>query len=235
MVSDDDDVQELNAQTTHQQSAFGGASNSGIPRVPRKDGSDFFIPGVTLPPLGEGILQEGRSIGTGSLANVFGYHIGRVTSYSSKLLYLPSLVNSFDPFSSPFQANNNFYTVLHIAQEGSASWLFTAALENANNDLQELRAMNEEALAQVKKANKESEGLKAALEEAHRAMELEQKAREEARNLLSSSLGAGRRPSRSSRSSSLSWMSRRLSSLQLFNSTRSPRSRSLSWRKRRRT
>ena len=67
MVSDDDDMQELDPFTAQQQSAFGSGPNFNIPESSRQDDPGFFIPGVTLPPLEEGMLQNARETGTGGL------------------------------------------------------------------------------------------------------------------------------------------------------------------------
>ena len=79
VVSDDEDVRELNPHTAQQQSAFSGRPSFNIPESSRKDGSGFFIPGITLPPLGEGMLQNARETRTSGVANEFGYHIAPFT------------------------------------------------------------------------------------------------------------------------------------------------------------
>ena len=50
--------------------------------------------------------------------------------------------------------------------------------------MKELRVVNDEALAQAKRDNKEFEGFKVALEEGHRAIEHERKGMEEAQKLM---------------------------------------------------
>lgn len=77
VVSEDEDLQEISPNQAQQQTNFGGASSSATPRT-HGDGSRFFIPGVTLPPLGEGMLQNARNVGVDHVADEYSYHISRV-------------------------------------------------------------------------------------------------------------------------------------------------------------
>ena len=57
VLSDEEDVQELSAETARKQSAFGGEPRFHVPESSSADGSSFFSPGYTLPPLCPGALK----------------------------------------------------------------------------------------------------------------------------------------------------------------------------------
>ena len=78
VLSDDEDVRVLDAETTHKQSAFGGGPRFTMPEVTCVDGSSFFVPGFTLPPLGLGTLQQAREAGTRGSTNAYSYYMSQV-------------------------------------------------------------------------------------------------------------------------------------------------------------
>ncbi|KAM7526681.1 hypothetical protein LguiA_016583 [Lonicera macranthoides] len=62
-----------NIPTVRSDESLRNGASSAASKIDR-DGSRFFIPGVTLPPLGEGMLQNARETGTSKVADEFGYH-----------------------------------------------------------------------------------------------------------------------------------------------------------------
>jgi len=94
VLSDEEDVQVLSPKTAHQDPSFGGRARFDVPESSTKDGSNFFRPGYTLPPLCPGALEAARQEGTSSAPLAFSYHMSQVCIFLGALNYL-----SF-PFSS---------------------------------------------------------------------------------------------------------------------------------------
>lgn len=92
-VDDEDEVVELDVEEAHQQSVFTGRPSSAIPKPVFNDGLGFFVRGLTLPPLSRIVLQQAREAGTSSMANDFGYYMGRVMISA---FYVISLFNAHD-------------------------------------------------------------------------------------------------------------------------------------------
>ena len=78
MVLSDEEVQELSPGTARQQSSFGGGYRFEVPESSSVDGSAFFRPGYTLPPLCPGALEQARQDGTSGSAVAFSYYMSQV-------------------------------------------------------------------------------------------------------------------------------------------------------------
>ena len=82
VLSDEEDVQELSAETAHKQSAFGGAAEYSVLESSSADDSSFFSPGYTIPPLCPGALEQAKQAGTSGSATAFSYYMSQVCLYS---------------------------------------------------------------------------------------------------------------------------------------------------------
>jgi hypothetical protein len=122
VVSDEEDLRELDPEEAQKQSAFGGASSSATPRT-EGDGSSFFVPGVTLPPLGEGMLFNARRAGPGQLADEYGYHISKVSAP-----YMPPFHHMFPPRAlyQLFSLAGHLSLLLHPSRSKGGDQLFSS-------------------------------------------------------------------------------------------------------------
>ena len=82
ILSDEEDVQELSAETARKQSVFSGETRFTVPETSSADGSSFFSPGYTLPPMSLGALEQARQAGTSGSATAFSYYMSQVCPYS---------------------------------------------------------------------------------------------------------------------------------------------------------
>ena len=78
VLSDEEDVQVLSPKTARQDPSFGGGAQFDVPESSSKDGSNFFRPGYSLPPLCPGALEEARREGTSSSPLAFSYYMSQV-------------------------------------------------------------------------------------------------------------------------------------------------------------
>ena len=78
MVLSDEEVLELSPGTARQQPSFGGGHHFEVPESSSTDGSKFFRPGYTLPPLCPGALEEARREGTSGSPLAFSYYMSQV-------------------------------------------------------------------------------------------------------------------------------------------------------------
>ena len=78
VLSDEEDVQVLSPKTAHRDPSFDGGAHFDVPESSAKDGSNFFRPGYTIPPLCPGALEEARREGTSSTPLAFSYYMSQV-------------------------------------------------------------------------------------------------------------------------------------------------------------
>lgn len=81
VVVEKEDVVITGVKDAPSQTSSPKGTNVNMPECTIRDGSGYFVKGLTLHPLSQAIMDQASKKGTASLANSFGFHISQVSTH----------------------------------------------------------------------------------------------------------------------------------------------------------